>query len=85
MVDATDNVCWLFLSQETFSMNVTPDAIKKKPESNAELVTVHASDWNSQIKRVVPGPITMAMRRTAYIYARHCSPISNFGVVHIFI
>ena len=44
MVDATDNVCWLFLSQETFSMNVTPDAIKKSPR-----VTLNQSQFTRQI------------------------------------
>ena len=39
----------------------------KTPASNAaQLVSGHASDCKSEIKRVVPGPITMALRRTAY-------------------
>ena len=39
----------------------------KTPASNAaQLVTGHASDCNSEVKRVVPSPFTMALRRTAY-------------------
>ena len=63
MVDATDNVCWLFLSQVTFNTNVTPDPNTATASNATQLITDHASDCNWEIKRA--DPITVALRLTA--------------------
>ena len=59
-------MCVFCFFPKTLSVRTSRQTQLNASASNAALVTVHASDCNSKIKRVVSGPITMALRRTAY-------------------
>ena len=59
-------MCVFCFFPKTLSVRTSRQTQLNASASNAALVTVHASDCNSKIKRVVPSPITMALRRTAY-------------------
>ena len=50
--------------------------LKTLASNAAQLVTGHASDCNSEVKRVDPGPITMVLRSTPNTPGAVCQSVN---------